>query len=176
MRNVMKTNRKIVRTLGDRSGFTLVEVLVASMILVVALLTLASMFPMGYRQITDAGRMTAAVTGARHILEDVGDIPFNNISNINGVDTASNTGVIAGLGGTEAALARRWRYMLAGSGNGFTFTGAETTAWGTVQPFGGRAVVTVANTSATLRTVTVTVTVPGLPAGVTLGTVIVRMF
>jgi prepilin-type N-terminal cleavage/methylation domain-containing protein len=176
MRNVMKINRKIVRPLGDGAGFTLVEVLVASMILVVALLTLASMFPMGYRQITDAGRMTAAVSGARHILEDVGDIPFNNISNINGVDTASNTGVIAGLGGTEAALARRWRYMLAGSGNGFTFTGAETTAWGTVQPFGGRAVVTVANTSATLRTVTVTVTVPGLPAGVTLGTVIVRMF
>ena len=172
----MKTNRKIVRTLGDRSGFTLVEVLVASMILVVALLTLASMFPMGYRQITDAGRMTMAVSGARHILEDVGDIPFNNISNISGVDTASNTGVIAGLGGTEAALARRWRYMLAGSGNGFTFTSAETTAWGAVQPFGGRAVVTVANTSATLRTVTVTVTVPGLPAGVTLSTVIVRMF
>ena len=172
----MQTNRKIARALGDRSGFTLVEVLVASMILVVALLTLASMFPMGYRQITDAGRMTVAVSGARHILEDVGDIPFNNISNINGVDTASNTGVIAGLGGTEAALARRWRYMLAGSGNGFTFTGAETTAWGTPQPFGGRAVVTVANTSATLRTVTVTVTVPGLPAGVTLGTVIVRMF
>jgi len=172
----MKTPRKIVRTLGDRRGFTLVEVLVASMILVVALLTLASMFPMGYRQITDAGRMTVAVSGARHILEDVGDIPFNNISNINGVDTASNSGVIAGLGGTEAALARRWRYMLAGSGNGFTFTGAETTAWGTVQPSGGRAVVTVANTSATLRTVTVTVTVPGLPAGVTLSTVIVRMF
>jgi prepilin-type N-terminal cleavage/methylation domain-containing protein len=176
MRNVMKANRKIVGTLGDRSGFTLVEVLVASMILVVALLTLASMFPVGYRQITDAGRMTVAVSGARHILEDVGDIPFNNISNINGVDTASNTGVIAGLGGTEAALARRWRYMLAGAGNGFTFTGAETTAWGTAQPFGGRAVVTVANTSATLRTVTVTVTVPGLPTGVTLGTVIVRMF
>jgi prepilin-type N-terminal cleavage/methylation domain-containing protein len=176
MRNVMKTTRKIVRTLGDRRGFTLVEVLVASMILVVALLTLASMFPMGYRQITDAGRMTVAVSGARHILEDVGDIPFNNISNINGVDTASNAGVIAGLGGTEAAIARRWRYMLAGSGNGFTFTGAETTAWGTAQPFGGRAVVTVANTSATLRTVTVTVTVPGLPTGVTLSTVIVRMF
>jgi prepilin-type N-terminal cleavage/methylation domain-containing protein len=172
----MKTTRKIVQTLGDRSGFTLVEVLVASMILVVALLTLASMFPMGYRQITDAGRMTVAVSGARHILEDVGDIPFNNISNINGVDTATNAGVIAGLTGTEAAIARRWRYMLAGSGNGFTFTGAETTAWGTVQPFGGRAVVTVANTSATLRTVTVTVTVPGLPAGVTLSTVIVRMF
>src|SRR5207245_9593216 len=149
MRSAMETQWKIASPLGDRSGFTLVEVLVASMILVVALLTLASMFPMGYRQITDAGRMTVAVSGARHILEDVGDIPFNNISNINGVDTASNTGVIAGLGGTEAALARRWRYMLAGSGNGFTFTRAATTAWGTPQPFGGRPVVTVAYTSAT---------------------------
>ena len=172
----MQSNRKIAQALGDRSGFTLVEVLVAAMILLVALLTLASMFPVGYRQITDAGRMTVAVSGARHILEDVGDIPFNNISNINGVDTATNAGVIAGLTGTEAAIARRWRYMLAGSGNGFTFTGAETTAWGTVQPFGGRAVVTVDNTSATLRTVTVTVTVPGLPGNVTLSTVIVRMF
>jgi prepilin-type N-terminal cleavage/methylation domain-containing protein len=172
----MKTSRKLARTLGDRRGFTLVEVLVAAMILVVALLTLASMFPVGYRQITDAGRMTMAVSGARHILEDVGDVPFANIANLNGVDTASNAGVIAGLTGTEAAIARRWRYMLAGPGNGFTFSGAETTAWGTVQPFAGRAVVTVANTSATLRQVTVTVTVPGLPGNVTLSTVIVRMF
>ncbi len=176
MRNVIKTKRKIARALSDRGGFTLVEVLVAAMILLVALLTLASMFPVGYRQITDAGRMTVAVSGARHILEDVGDIPFNNISNVNGVDTASNTGVIAGLGGTEAAIARRWRYMLAGAGNGFTFTPAETTAWGTVQPSGSRAVVTVVNTSATLRTVTVVVTIPGLPTSVTLSTVIVRMF
>lgn len=172
----MKTNWKTARALIDRRGFTLIEVLVAAMILVVALLTLASMFPVGYRQIADAGRMTMAVSGARHILEDVGDIPFANISNVNGVDTASNAGVIAGLGGTEAAIARRWRYMLAGPGDGFTFTGAESTAWGTVQPFAGRAVVAVANTSATLRTVTVTVTVPGLPGNVTLSTVVVRMF
>ena len=74
------------------------------MILVVALLTLASMFPVGYRQITDAGRMTMAVSGARHILEDVGDVPFANLSNLNGVDTATNTGVIAGLGGRRMAL------------------------------------------------------------------------
>jgi len=172
----MQMHWKRVKSLGDRRGFTLVEVLVASMILVVALLTLASMFPVGYRQIADAGRMTMAVSGARHILEDVGDVPFANISNLNGVDTGSNAGVIAGLGGTESAIARRWRYMLAGSGDGFTFTSAETTAWGSVTPFGGRAVVTVANTSATLRTVTVVVTVPGLPGNVTLSTVIVRMF
>ena len=176
MRNATNANRRIGRALGDHRGFTLVEVMVASMILVVALLTLASMFPVGYKQIADAGRMTMAVSGARHILEDVGDVPFANISNLNGVDTASNTGVIAGLTGTEAAIARRWRYMLAGPGNGFTFTSAETTAWGTPQTYAGRAVVTVANTSATLRTVTVTVTIPGLPTSVTMGTVIVRMF
>ena len=170
------TNRTIARALGDRRGFTLVEVLVAAMILVVALLTMASMFPVGYKQIADAGRMTMAVSGARHILEDVGDVPFANISNLNGVDTGSNAGVIAGLGGTEAAIARRWRYMMAGAGDGFTFTGAETAAWGTPRTYGGRAVVTVANTSATLRTVTVTVTIPGLPTTVTMGTVIVRMF
>ena len=172
----MITYRRMARTLGEGRGFTLVEVLVASMILVVALLTMASMFPVGYKQIADGGRMTMAVAGARHILEDVGDVPFANISNLNGVDTASNTGVIAGLTGPESAIARRWRYMLAGSGNGFTFTGAETAAWGTPQPFQGRAVVTVANTSATLRTVTVTVTVPGLPQSVTMGTVFVRFF
>jgi len=163
----MRTHRRIARTLGDGRGFTLVEVLVAAMILVVALLTLASMFPVGYKQIADGGRMTVAVAGARHILEDVGDIPFANISNLNGVDTTSNTGVIAGLTGTESAIARRWRYMI---------TAAETAAWGTPQPFGGSAVVTVANTSATLRTVTVTVTVPGLPTTVTMSTVIVRFF
>jgi len=187
----MKTTPQIARALGTHRGFTLVEVLVASMILVVALLTLASMFPVGYRQITDAGRMTMAVTGARHILEDVGDIPFANIANVNGVDTASNTGVIAGLAGTEGALARRWRYMLAGSGNGFTFTSAETTAWGTVQPFAGRAMVQVcdpgvvppapptacaAPTHASRRQITVTISVPGLPTNVTASTIIVRLF
>lgn len=172
----MNISQKLARTVGDRRGFTLVEVLVAAMILVVALLTLASMFPVGYKQIADGGRMTMAVAGARHILEDVGDVPFANISNLNGVDTATNSGVIAGLAGTEAAIARRWRYMLAGAGDGFTFTGAETAAWGTPQTYGGRAVVTVANTATNLRTVTVTVTVPGLPTAVTMGTVIVRFF
>ena len=170
-------SRKISMPLGDRRGFTLVEVLVASMILVVALLTLASMFPVGYRQIADAGRLTMAVTGARHILEDIGDIPFNNISNLNGVDTSTNAGVIAALGAPESAIARRWRYMLAGSGNGFTFTAAETTAWGAAQPYGGRATVQIADTSATLRTATVTVTMPNTPpTTVTLSTIIVRMF
>ena len=47
-----------MKIVGDRRGFTLTEVLVAAMILLIALLSIASMFPVGYRQITDAGRMT----------------------------------------------------------------------------------------------------------------------
>lgn len=177
-------NRKIARLLGDDRGFTLVEIMVAMMILLVALLTLSTMFPMGYRQIADAGRLTVAVTGARHILEDIGDVPFNNISSLDGVDTSTNAGIIAGLGAPESAIARRWRYMLAGSGDGFAFSAAETTAWGTVQPFGGSARVWVNDAtncpgpvSTTLRRACVTITVPSTPpTTVTLSTIIVRMF
>jgi prepilin-type N-terminal cleavage/methylation domain-containing protein len=166
----------MMRLFGDRRGFTLTEVLVAAMILLIALLSLASMFPVGYRQIADAGRMTMAVTAGRQVLEDAGTLPFANVINLNGVDTSSNTGVIAGLTGPEAAVARRWRYMLAGSGNGFAFTPAETTAWGNVQPYAARAVVSVTAPNPTLNQVTVTVTIPGLPSSVTLSTMIVRMF
>jgi prepilin-type N-terminal cleavage/methylation domain-containing protein len=174
----MNTNRSAASLFGDRRGFTLTEVLIAAMILLIALLSLASMFPMGYRQIADAGRMTMAVSAARQVLEDAGTLPFANVINLNGVDTSSNTGVIAALTGPEAAVARRWRYMLAGSGNGFAFTSAETTAWGNVQPYAARAVVSVTapGGSTTLNQVTVTVTIPGLPSSVTLSTMIVRLF
>src|SRR5262245_65509261 len=72
----MTMKRMIGRARGVDRGFTLVEVLVAAMILVVALVGIATMFPLGYRQIADAGRTTIAVTAARHILEDIGTLPF----------------------------------------------------------------------------------------------------
>jgi len=186
----MKIKRKVAIALGDGHGFTLVEVLVASMILVVALLSLATMFPVGYRQITDAGRMTMAVTGGRHILEDIGALPFpatnctNPPGNLDCFNPAQggqvfDTTNLATLPPADPALAiaRRWRYMLAGSGDGFTFNAAETTAWGTANPFGGRATVRVdPGPTGGTRVVTVTVTVPGLPPNVTVNTILVRMF
>ena len=175
----MKTRRKVA--IGDGRGFTLVEVLVASMILVVALLSLATMFPVGYRQITDAGRMTMAVTGGRHILEDIGALPFDSVINLNGVDTGTNAGTISGLAEPERTIARRWRYMLAGAGDGFSFSGGELAEWGSVTSFGGRATIQVACVpgpcpAGNLRTATVTLTVPGLPSAVTMSTVLVRFF
>ena len=176
--------RKPITMKNDR-GFTLVEVLVAAMILTVALLTLATMFPTGYKQIADAGRLTLATNGANHVLEDLGSVPFTSVRNLNNFDSNSSGSLPAA--DPELAIARRWRYMLAGSGSGFSFTTAETTAWGTVTPFGGRAQVqirqvdnagNVCPAAATTCRAVVTITMPGQPAPttVTLSTILVRMF
>jgi prepilin-type N-terminal cleavage/methylation domain-containing protein len=183
MRNAMTTNRTIGRALRDRRGFTLVEVLVAAMILVVGLLGIATMFPVGYRQITDAGRMTMAVSGARQILEDVGSLPFTpNLPAMNNFDT-TNVGTLPAAD-PERAVARRIRYMLAGPGDGFTFDGTDATNWGTPNTYGARAQVWVNDAvncpgpagMPNLARVCVTVTVQGLPTAVTVNTVVVRMF
>lgn len=158
----------------DSRGFTLPEVLLASVVLLVALLVLAAMFPMGYQQVVDAGRMTLAVGGARHILEDLGALPFDSLVNLNGFDTTNVATLPAS--DPELAAARRWRYMLAGAGDGFTFTQPELDQWGTVTPFAGRATIQITSPSATLRQATVTISVPGLPPTVALSTVIVRLF
>jgi prepilin-type N-terminal cleavage/methylation domain-containing protein len=165
----------IRRTPGiDARGFTLAEVIVASMVLLIALLVIATMFPMGHQQVMDAGRMTLAVTAARQVLEDVGGLPFNSVVNLNGYTTANAATLPAS--DPELAAARRWRYMIGGSGGGFTFTAAELTQYGSVTPIGGTATVQVTSPSATLRQVTVTVSVPGLATNVQLSTMVVRLF
>jgi len=177
--------RKTTTMKTDR-GFTLVEVLVAAMILTVALLTLATMFPTGYKQIADAGRLTLATNGANHVLEDLGSVPFATSLRLLDNFDSNNVGSLPAAD-PEKAIARRWRYMLAGSGSGFSFTTAETTAWGTVTPFGGRAQVqirqvdnagNVCPAAATTCRAVVTITMPGQPAPttVTLSTILVRMF
>ena len=171
--------RKIAIPHDDSRGFTLAEVMIASMVLMIGLLAVAGMFPVGYGQVADAGRMTLAVTGARQILEDVGALPFANLANLNGFDT-TNPGTLP-LNDPELATARRWRYMLAGAGDGFTFTTAEQAQWGTVTSFAGRATVQVTDPctptpcTSNLRQATVTVSVPGLLPTVALTTIIARL-
>lgn len=162
-------------------GFTLTEVIIASMVLLVALLIIASMFPMGHQQVVDAGRMTLAVTAGRQILEDVGALPFDSIRNLHGFNTANSATVPAA--DPELAAARRWRYMIGGSGGGFSFTSAELTQYGNIAPIGGAATIQVTaapggtcSATGSRCQATVVVTVPGLTSSVQLTTIFVRMF
>jgi prepilin-type N-terminal cleavage/methylation domain-containing protein len=164
---------------GSHSGFTLIEVLIAMGVLTIALVAIAGMFPTGYRQVTDAGRMTLAVTAARQILEDVRSLPFDNLDNLNGFD--SDNGGTQPADDPERAAVRRWRYALAGDGAGFGFTPAELDDWQTLSPFGGRAAVQAQRVGGgpcvggTLCQVTVTVSVEALVQSVQISTVLVRM-
>ncbi len=53
----------------DAKGFSLIEVLIATAIIAVAFLAIASMFPTAYRNVAWSGERTAAVTLAEQRLE-----------------------------------------------------------------------------------------------------------
>jgi prepilin-type N-terminal cleavage/methylation domain-containing protein len=165
----------IARALSqERGGFTLVEVLIAMAVLTIALVGIAGMFPTGYRQVTDAGRMTLGVTAARQILEDLRSVPFANLDNLNGFD--SNNSATQPADDPERAVARRWRYAAAGEGAGFTFTTDELDDWQTLSPFGGQVTVQILpGATATTRLVRVNVFVDALQQNVQIATVLVRM-
>lgn len=168
---------------GRSGGFTILEVLVGSSILAVALLAMAAMFPTGYTNIAEAGRMTMAVTAARQVFEDISALPYDNIINLNGplgagFDTTDPATLPAGE--PERTVARRWRYALAGEGDGFTFTATEKAEWSMLSTgegitLNGRGQINVVTLSATLDQVTVTITYPGRSQGVQLVTNITRL-
>jgi prepilin-type N-terminal cleavage/methylation domain-containing protein len=171
--------KRTLRTGSD--GFTLAEVIIASMVLLVALLVIATMFPMGHQQVVDAGRMTLAVTAGRQVLEDIGSLPFDSVRNLNGFTTANAATLPAA--DPELAVARRLRYMVGGSGGGFSFTSGELGQYGSVTPIGGTATIQVASppggtcsATGSRCQATVTVSVPGLTTNVQLSTIIVRIF
>jgi prepilin-type N-terminal cleavage/methylation domain-containing protein len=176
-RGTMERPMKRERGPKASSGFSLIEVVVGAAVLAVALLAMAAMFPTGYTNITEAGKVTMALTGARQILEDISALPFDNIGNLNGFDTQNPATLPAGE--PERMIGRRWRYALAGEGNGFTFNTAEKNEWSTLSTGGfilnGRGLISTAGLSATLIQVTVTITYPGRSTGVTLITNISRL-
>ena len=176
-----RTGRHAKRGKGlwSMAGFSLLEVLVGGAVLSVALLAIAATFPTGYKNITQAGKMTMALTAGRQILEDISALPFDNINSLNNFDTL-NPGSIP-PGEPERTIARRWRYALAGEGSGFTFTAAEKAQWSTLSTGQGvtlnaRGLITVNGLSATLMQVTVRIELtPGLATGVRLVTNITRL-
>jgi hypothetical protein len=169
------------RARADAGAFTAAEVVIAAMVVLVAVVITASMFPMGHQQAADAARTIAAVAAGRQILEDIGGLPFDSVRSLDRFDTANSASAPAR--DPELAAARRWRYMIAGAGGGFSFTTVELAQYGAVTPLGGAASIRVSSPSSGTCSATgsrcqatVTVSVPGLPTSVQLTTIVVRMF
>jgi Tfp pilus assembly protein PilV len=165
-----------MKSASTNRGFTLVELLVGMTFLMVSLLAIAAMFPMAYVVTNEAGKTTMTLTGARQIIEDIRSLPFSQVASMNNFDTNSYSSLPAS--GTPRTIARRWRYALAGAGNGFTFTTTERSQWGSLAnagvAFGARGRITVTTVSSTLLRVTVTISVPNR-ADRTIATLIASM-
>jgi type II secretory pathway pseudopilin PulG len=152
---------------GNSAGFTLIEVLIAFLIITVALVAIVGMFPQGYRQVTDAGRLTLGVATARQILEDMRTVPFNNLVNLNGFDSQNPATIPVGPS-AEQAIATRWQN---------DFPPGEGQATVQVDDCGNVAnPCALAAPNAALRQVRVTVSLTALTQSVQLTTLIVRMF
>jgi Tfp pilus assembly protein PilV len=163
---------------ADRQrGSSYIEVLIASTFLGISLLFMCSMFVMGFSRVTVAGKTTMGVSATRQLLEDLQLVPFDNLANLNGFNT-DNAGTQP-ASGVEREVARRWRYALAGSGVGWSFTAAETTKWTDLsaqgKPLAAVGQIAVINRSATLREIQVTVTVPKRPKAIRVSTLITKL-
>lgn len=163
---------------GACAGFTYIEVLIAGGLLTVVLLALCGVFLTGYAGVTSSGKSSVGVSAARQMMEAIRLLPFANVGNLNGLDTDNVATLPAS--GAEREIARRWRYVLAGDGVGWTFTAAERTRWtnltlGEGPPISAKGTVTVTARSATMWEVTVSVNVPGRFRPVALKTYVARL-
>jgi Tfp pilus assembly protein PilV len=144
----------------------MIEVLIALMIVSIALVAIVGMFPQGYKQVTDAGRLTLAVTNARAVHEDIRIVPFANLVNLNGFDS-TNPGTVPGSL-PEGDLATRWQADMPAAEGQTTIQVANCGAVG--NPCGLPA------PDGSMALVTVTVRMTALPQTVTLTTLVARMF
>jgi len=149
------------RGLRPGNGFTIVEVLVAATILIVALLGIAAVMPTADMNLHLAGQISKAASLGQEMIEVIKNDPFSQLSLYNGVDTR-NAGTFpidtpnppipgdAGnfMGGSNAA---KWANDI----NVYLATGAGITGgYGTI---GVSTVATDAGGNPILRKVSVTV-------------------
>ncbi len=84
-------------------GFTLVELLLAALLLVVAIVGLLTAVPVGYRDIVYGGRVSQAVELAQQKLEDLKDVPFPPTSGTQTSGPYTLTWTVTGVGFGAAA-------------------------------------------------------------------------
>lgn len=159
---------------ASEQGFATLDILAATTVLAITLLSIATMFLSAQASVARSGDTTIAVGQGRYILESMRSAPFQSLSALDGLDTDDPSTLPPDE--PERDLARRWRYAIAGEGDGWTYTTAEKATWPTSAEPGlitrGRIVVTEPTTS--MRAVTVTLTVPGRAKDLELATLISR--
>jgi type II secretory pathway pseudopilin PulG len=75
----------------NQGGFTIVELLVASGILVFALLGIASVLPTADMTLHEAGQITKAASLAQQMIETIKNDPFTDLPAYNGIDTRTTS-------------------------------------------------------------------------------------
>lgn len=93
-------------------GFTMIEILVALVILSVSLLALAGLMAMTTKNTSYGGHMTEAATFAQDKLEELRVTPWANVANGND----------ARIGSTGINYTRTWAVVTSGAGNLRTVT------------------------------------------------------
>lgn len=148
---------------NSESGFTYIEVLLASTILAVTLLAVCGMFVAGHSNVASAGKMTVGMSAARQVMEELKRVPFANLDALDDFDTDDPDSQPAN--DPEREIVRRMRYVLSGEGVGWTFTAEELERWSGLSDHGHKVnavgTIQVTNESATLKRVTVRIAVPG---------------
>lgn len=159
------------------AGSSYIEVLVASALLGISLLTMCSMFVLGYANVATGGKTTMAVAASRQLMEDLRLVPFDQLAALDGFDTDDPNTLPAS--GPELEVARRWRYALAGDGVGWSFTPEEIARWTDLSaqgdPLAATGRIAVTPRSGTLAEIDLVVSIPGRPRPVQLSSLIARM-
>src|SRR5216684_8242492 len=106
--SVMGAPRRSSSRLLSESGFTLVETMMASLVLVIGVLgTLALIDTANSKTVATRGR-EAATSLARQLIEDVNDIPFRELSQTGvAADLQSNQGLESAPGSPSYTINRR---------------------------------------------------------------------
>ena len=155
-------------------GFSLIEIMLGMTVLVTSLLGFIGMFSSAYTNVAQSGGMTMAYSATQQLLEDARAVPFANLPNLNNFRT--DTAASQPAGGPEREIARKWRFAVGGDAPEWGFTQSEKQLWTVIATgekiLGGTGQISVTDTTPLLRTVTVTVTIPGRPVPIQLNTVV----
>lgn len=164
----------MVRETRQQQGFVSLEVLAAGAVVAIVLLSVATMFLTAYQNVERSGKTTAAVALARHLIEDLRTVPFDEIESFDSFDTADSGTLPADEPARD--IARRWRYAVAGEGQGFSYSSDEKQRWSAFGTGGApiTGFVTIGSPTPGMRLVTVTLSIDGRKKPLRIATLISR--